>query len=214
MKTRFVLAASVLAALPLAAQRPVRTAATAPAKVAHVTPYVGYMKFGSYLNGPFGTDVRNANGPVYGAQLGLNMSPSIALIGNVGYASSNLEVGVPVLGGINVGSSSVLLYDANVELSMPSMGGAAGGTSIRPFLQAGAGAITAKVTNRLLSVDGTSFAGNAGVGADVSLGQSLGVRLMAKDYVSRFDFKEVSGFSLNNDWSHNIALSAGLRLSF
>ena len=212
MIRHLVLAGSMLAAVPLAAQRPAPVAATA--KVAHVTPYVGYMKFGSYLNGPLGTDIRNANGPVYGAQLGLNMSKNVALIGNVGYASSNLEVGVPIIGGIDVGSSSVLLYDAGVELGMSNIGGAAGGTSIRPFVQAGAGAITAKVSNRLLSVDGTSFAGNAGIGADISLGNALGVRLMAKDYVSKFDFKEVSGFALNNEWSHNVALSAGLRLSF
>jgi hypothetical protein len=213
MIRHIVLAGTVLAA-PLAAQRPINTGATTPAKVAHVTPYVGYMKFGSYLNGPLGTDVRNANGPVYGAQLGLNMSPNIAVVGNVGYSSSNLEVGVPIIGGINVGSSSVLLYDASVELSMSPMGNAAGGTTIRPFVQAGAGAMTAKLSNRFLSVDGTSFAGNAGVGADISLGNSLGVRIMAKDYVSKFDFEEVSGFSLNNKWSHNVALSAGLRLSF
>jgi hypothetical protein len=213
MIRQLVLAGTVLAA-PLAAQRPINSGATGPAKVAHVTPYVGYMKFGSYLNGPLGTDVRNANGPVYGAQIGLNMSPNIAVVGNVGYSSSNLEVGVPIIGGISIGSSSVLLYDASVELSMSPMGAAAGGTTIRPFIQAGAGAVTAKLTNRFVNVDGTSFAGNAGVGADISLGQSLGVRIMAKDYVSKFDFQEVSGFSINNKWSHNVALSAGLRLSF
>jgi hypothetical protein len=215
MLKTLVLAGTALAAVaaPLAAQRSAPVAATAPAKVAHVTPYAGYMKFGSYLNGPLGTSVRNANGLVYGAQLGLKMSPNVALVGNVAYSSSNLEVGLPIIGGVDVGTSSVLLYDAGVELGLP-MSAATGRSAITPFVQAGAGAMTAKLSNSFVNVDGTSFAANAGVGADISFGPSLGLRVMAKDYFGKFDFKEVAGFELNNDWSHNVALSAGLRLSF
>jgi hypothetical protein len=213
MLRHIAIAATVLAAAaPLAAQR--SEAVAARAKVAHVTPYVGYMRFGSFINGPLGTSVRNANGPVYGAQLGLKMTPNLALIGNVAYSSSNLEIGVPILGGIDVGESSLLLYDASVEYGIPVSSGSAGGTSITPFVQAGAGAFTAKLSNSLVNVDATSFAANAGVGADVSFGPSLGLRVMAKDYFGKFDFKEVAGFDINNDWSHNVAFSAGLRLSF
>ena len=88
MIRHLVLAATAIAAVaaPLAAQRPSPAAATAPAKVAHVTPYVGYMKFGSYLTGPLGTSVRNADGLVYGAQLGLKMSPNV---GRCGYKAVN-----------------------------------------------------------------------------------------------------------------------------
>jgi hypothetical protein len=209
----FAATAIAAVAAPLAAQRPSPAAATAPAKVAHVTPYVGYMKFGSYLTGPLGTSVRNADGLLYGAQLGLKMSPNVAVVGNVAYSSSNLEVGLPVLGGISVGESSVLFYDANVELGM-AIGAGTARTSITPFVQLGAGGLTAKLTNSVVDVDATSFAANGGVGADISFGPSLGLRVMAKDYFGKFDFKEVAGFDLNNDWTHNVALSAGLRLSF
>jgi len=34
--------------------------------VARITPYVGYMQFGNYVDGPFGTSVRNAGAPLYG----------------------------------------------------------------------------------------------------------------------------------------------------
>ena len=93
-----------------------------------------------------------------------------------------------------------------------------------PSRASGAGALTAKLTNTIVDVDATSFAANGGIGADISFGPSLGLRVMAKDYFGKFDFREVTSFEIggvdvgglrvNNDWSHNVALSAGLRLSF
>ena len=224
MLRQIVFAATALAvAAPLAAQRPVPVAATA--KAAHVTPYAGYMRFGSFLTGPFGTSVRNENGPVYGAQVGLKVTPNLALIGNVAYSSSNLEVGLPIIGGFDIGESSLLLYDAGVEYAIPLPSAGTGRTAITPFVQAGAGAFTARLkVGGLVDVDATSFAPNAGLGADISFGPSLGLRVMAKDYFGKFDFKEIAnvdidgigigGLKVNNDWSHNVALSAGLRLSF
>src|SRR5687767_294598 len=66
MNIRLVSIASLalaVATLPADAQRPTAT-------VARVTPYVGYMQFGNYVDGPLGTSVRNAGAPLYGVQLG------------------------------------------------------------------------------------------------------------------------------------------------
>ena len=90
-----------------------------------ITPYAGYMKFGNLVNGPLGTSVRGAGGPVFGAEATVGVTRGLALVGNVAYASSDLEVGVPVVGGLSFGRSSALLYDAALRLSVPLNAGAA-----------------------------------------------------------------------------------------
>ena len=91
-----------------------------------ITPYAGYMKFGNLVNGPLGTSVRSAGGPVYGAEATVGITRGLALVGNVAYASSDLEVGVPIVGGLSFGKSSALLYDAALRLSVPLTAGGAG----------------------------------------------------------------------------------------
>ena len=72
----------------------------------HVTPYAGYMIFGDFLKGPVGTSVSNANGPLYGAQLGLRLGRGITLVGNVARASADLKIGLPFVGGLSVVNSA------------------------------------------------------------------------------------------------------------
>jgi hypothetical protein len=85
---------------------------------------------------------------------------------------------------------------------------------IRPFVQVGAGAISYEVNAGPLDLKATNFAGNAGVGADVSLGSNLGLRLMAKDYIGKFDIKQATEIPVEGKLSHNFAISGGLTLSF
>jgi len=174
-----------------------------------LTPYAGYMFSGNILDGPLGTQLSNASGTVYGAQLGINLTDNIALIGNVARTSSSLEVGVPFLGGISVGNSSMWLYDAGLQLSLPS-----GALPIAPFVQVGAGAISHDISTGSISAKSTNMAYNAGLGADLSLGRNFGLRLMAKDYIGRFDIKEATQIPVEGKLAHNWALSAGLRLGF
>lgn len=208
MKTRLVILASLAflaAAIPAHAQRPAAT-------VARVTPYVGYMTFGSYIDGPLGTSVRNAGAPLYGVQLGFDLTPNVAFVGNVGYSSSNLEVGLPILGGLNLGTSNVLLYDAGLQLRLPSVG--ALGRGIAPFVEGGAGAMRTEVSAGPIRTQSTNFAFNYGGGVDLMLTRNLGLRGSVKDYVGKLDLKEPTGFDINTKTTHNWAFSVGLNLGF
>ena len=213
VRTRKLLAAAaaigallILAASPAAAQR-----ATGGAGV-HVAPYAGYLITGSIFEGPFGTRIGSANGPIVGAQLGLDLTPAVAIVGNVGYSSGDLEIGVPVIGGIGVGTSSMWLYDGALQLSVPLQ--ASGGMGIRPFIQGGAGAITQRVSASIAGTDATSFAWNVGGGVDLQFSRNVGLRLMAKDYIGRFDTREAIGFDVDNDYTHNWGITVGLKLGF
>jgi hypothetical protein len=208
--------ALALFAAPLAAQR-TTTVSTGPAPtqkatVFDVTPYAGYMHFGHLIDGPLGTSLKSANAPVIGAQLGLALGPNFGLVGNVAYGSADLQVGVPILGGVDVGTSKHVIYDADLEYRVPMQ--SSGAQSITPFVQAGAGAISTKLQNSLVSTSATNFAFNGGAGVDVTIGRGFGVRAMVKDYVGRFDVSGSTGLPVKGDMAHNIAGSLGVRLSF
>ena len=176
------------------------------------TPYGGYMVFGDYMKGPLGTSLSNAPAPVFGAQLGMRLAPNISLVGNVAAASSDIKAGIPILGGLSVAHSNILLYDAGLQLDIPVT--TMGGTSVSPFIQAGAGAIRYDIQESIMSSTATNFAGNVGLGADVALGNGFGVRVMAKDYIGKFDFKDATFIDYSGETAHRIAFSAGLRMSF
>ena len=46
------------------------------------------------------------------------------------------------------------------------------------------------------------------------LGRNVGLRLLAKDYIGRFDVQEASGLDAEGEIGHNVALSVGLKLGF
>jgi opacity protein-like surface antigen len=207
---RFVLRTSVvglaagLGALPLAAQQ------AAKPTVFDVSPYAGYMMFGKMIEGPVGTSVSSGSGPVYGAQMSLTMAKNIALYGNVGYSSTDLKIGVPIIGGLDVGSSKALLYDGGVELKIPMQAA----SMVTPFVQGGVGAMRYEVSSSFLNTNATNVAYNFGGGVDVKLSPSFGLRLMAKDYLGKFDFKEATSFDLNGKTTNNVALTLGVHFGF
>src|SRR6476646_460425 len=206
---RFVLRTSVvglaasLGALPLAAQQ-------AKPTVFDVSPYAGYMMFGKLFEGPIGTSISAGSGPVYGAQMSLTMAKNVALYGNVGYSSSDLKIGLPIIGGLDVGSSKALLYDGGVELKVPMQAA----SMVTPFVQGGIGAIRYEVASGFLNTNATNVAYNFGGGVDVKLSPSFGVRLLAKDYLGKFDFKEATSFNLNGKTTNNVALTLGVNFGF
>jgi len=190
------------------------TSRTLNARLFQITPYTGYMIFGDLVDGPLGTSVRSAGGALYGAQLGMKIAPSLALVGNVAYSSGDLQVGIPFLGGISVGKSRALLTDASLQLDIPMP--PSGGLGLAPFVQAGVGAIRYDIDlgASLLQTRATNFAGNVGVGADLPLGRTAALRFMAKDYIGKFDLKEATYLDVGGKTTHNWALSAGVRLDF
>lgn len=173
-----------------------------------VTPYAGYMLFGDFIDGPVGTSIGNAGGALLGAQLGVAITPNVAVVGNVARASGDINLGIPFLDGITVGSSSAWMFDGALQLALPLSG-----SVFKPFVQLGAGAMrhTVKIG---LSTDATNFVGTLGAGADIGLTQNIGLRLMAKDYVGRFDVREATTIDYKPDIAHNVGLSAGLKIAF
>ena len=176
-----------------------------------VSPYAGFMVFGDILGGPFGANLTNSGGPVYGIQANLPLGSTLSVIGNVGYSQPDLQFGVPILGGMTFGKSDVWMYDAGLQFSAPTMRGS---RSIVPFLQVGAGGMKYDVQVSGLNRSASNVAFNAGVGADIPLAQNLGLRLFAKDYIGKFDVNEAAGVDYEAQTSHNFALSAGLKLQF
>lgn len=174
-----------------------------------ITPYAGYMKFGNLISGPLGTSVRNAGAAVYGAEASLGLTRGIALVGNVAYSQPGLEIGAPLIGGVSVGHSSVLLYDAALRLKLPV---GAAGLPISPFLQGGAGYVRQSIDLGPATTHATNFAYNVGAGADVALAPRFGLQLMVKDYIGKFDAREATGLNVDTETTHNFAVSAGLRL--
>ena len=175
-----------------------------------ITPYAGYMKFGNLVSGPFGTDLRNGGSAVYGAEATLGLTRGLALVGNVAYSKPDLEIGAPIIGGVSVGQSSVLLYDAALRLRVPLTGG----LPISPFVQGGAGAVRQSFDLGPVSTHSTNVAYNVGAGADVGIAPRLGLQLMVKDYIGKFDAQEAAVVNVDTKTTHNIAVSAGLRLGF
>ncbi|MCC6927669.1 MAG: outer membrane beta-barrel protein [Gemmatimonadaceae bacterium] len=208
-----VAAAALLSLLALAALviLPARVQAQKPV-VARLTPYVGYMAFGDYVDGPIGTRITNSNSALYGVTAGLDLSRNVSLVGNIGYTDSNVRVGLPIIGGVNIADSKVLLYDGGLQFRLPQ--GGALGTGIAPFVEVGAGAIRYEVRTGPLTTNATNFAGNFGGGLDLQLNRSIALRGAVKDYVGKFDFHEATSFDLSSKVAHNVAFTVGITLGF
>lgn len=177
---------------------------------ASITPYAGYLITGDWYSGPIGTSISVTNAPLFGVQGAVPLAPSISLVGNVAYAKGDLRIGLPLVGGVNVGSASTWMYDVGVEV-----GGLKGKVvGIAPYVQGGIGGMTNEISNKLLNVSSTSFAFTAGIGADLGVSEGFTIRVQAKDWISRFNSKDAVGFKVDGNLAHNIALSAGVRLSF
>ena len=176
-----------------------------------ISPYAGYMMFGDIVGGPLGTTLSSSSGSVFGVQGNLPLGSMLSVVGNVAYSEPQLKFGVPILGGINFGKSEVWIYDAGFQFSAPTLRAQ---RSIVPFAQVGAGGMRYNVTVAGISRKASNLAFNAGLGADIPLAQNVGLRLFAKDYIGKFDINEAAGIDYDAKTSHNIALTAGLKLQF
>ena len=42
----------------------------------------------------------------------------------------------------------------------------------------------------------------------------MALRVLAKDYIGKFNFKDATGLGINGETAHNLAFTAGLRFDF
>ena len=176
-----------------------------------ITPYGGYMVFGHIADGPLGTSLTTASAPGYGAQVNLPIGSTLSVVGNLAYSQPSLRIGLPIVGGYNFGKSDVWMYDAGLQFSAPVMSGQ---RSIIPFVQAGVGGMKYNVQVSGVNTNASNLAFNAGIGADLPLAQNVGLRIMAKDYIGKFDVNEATSLNYDAKSSNNFAISAGLKLGF
>ena len=174
-----------------------------------ISPYAGYLISESLVEGPLNTALGVTNAPVYGIQASLPLAPSASLVGTFGYASGDLEVGLPVIGGIGVGSSSATVFDAAVELR-----GSLGAARFLPLVQLGGGAMHRRVTVAGLTGKTTDFVVSGGVGADLPITHNVAMRFMAKDYYGKADFGSLGSYSAKTRDIHTLAISGGIRIAF
>ena len=201
-------AALALTAAPLAAQ----TAAKASLPLAEISPYIGYFMASNIAEGPLGTSLTSGSGALYGAQVRIPLVPSVAVIGNFGYSTGKLTFGVPILGGVSFGDAKTFLYDGGLQLSAPAL--ARGTKALIPFAQVGVGGVRREITAGGISSTSTNLAWNAGFGADMQIVPGIGVRVLMKDYIGKFDIKEATGFDVKSRTMNDWALSVGVNLSF
>jgi hypothetical protein len=218
-KTTTILGAAIAAAaVPMQAQQTTATTSiiTGRPSVLSVTPYAGYMKFGELARVDANTQLSHKNGPLYGAQASLDVTRNLAFVGNFAYSKTQRTFG-DGLGGaqdLSVGDVGFWLYDGNVELKAPLGVRAA---TFTPIVQAGVGQVRYSSDANDLSPATTSTAFNAGLGADFTV-RAVGVRVMAKDYVTSLDWNRAENVRLRdnvkNNVAHNLAFTAGLKLAF
>ena len=197
-----------LAITPLAAQ----TATSASLPLVEVSPYVGYFMASNIAEGPLGTSLSSGSGALYGAQVRIPLVPAVAVIGNFGYTTGKLTFGVPILGGVSFGDAKTYLYDGGLQLSAPAL--ARGKAALIPFAQVGVGAVRREIAAGGISNESTNLAWNAGFGADMAIVPGIGVRVLMKDYIGKFDIKEATGMDVKSRTMNDWGLSVGVNLSF
>ena len=201
-------AALGLIAAPLAAQ----TVTSSSLPLAEVSPYVGYFLASNIAEGPLGTSLSSGSGALYGAQVRVPLLPSVAVIGNFGYSTGKLRFGVPILGGVSFGDAKTFLYDGGLQLSAPAL--ARGSRALIPFAQVGVGGVRREISAGGISNASTNLAWNAGFGADMQIVPGIGMRLLMKDYIGKFDIREATGIDAKSRTMNDWGLSLGVNLSF
>ena len=221
MKKLFVGAAllgTTLAAAPASAQM-TGDPVTSGHGSFYVSPYAGYMIFGNLFTFADGTEYSNEDGGLYGVQAGFSFSPNFSLIGNFGYTKSKFTLETETTTTPASGDLGIFLYDANLQFRLPFVSDMTRDSWIAPVGQVGVGAIKYTTdTDDFRSEGDTDVAFNFGVGADFQIMKTVGLRLMAKDYITSLSWSDPDDVNFRDDvdgnTAHNIALTVGLNFGF
>ena len=214
---KLIVSAALLAAVaaPLSAQQ-----AGQPVTAGHgsfyVGPYAGYMFFGDLYESSGNVDYSNEDGALYGAQAGFSVSPNFSILGNLGYSKSKFTLENLPGGTQNVsGDIGAWLYDADLQFRLPFQ---QKDSWIAPFVQVGAGAIRySSDYNNFNSKSQTNVAFNGGIGADFQWNKVIGVRILAKDYVTSLKWSNDNTIGtdvVKGQTAHNWGITAGLNFGF
>ena len=184
-----------------------------------LVPYAGYMIYGDLAEFDNGVEFSNEDGPLYGVQAGVSFSPNFALIGNFAYNKSKFTAEIPGVGtgnDVNLsGDIGIFLYDASLQFRLPFVANRQGST-VAPFAQVGAGAIRYSFDSDDIGDDSadSKVAFNVGAGIDFQLTPNIGLRFMAKDYITSLSFEQLGdvGDDDGSKLSNNFALTAGLKI--
>ena len=192
---RAALAAALVGALPALAM-PAAAQDAPAARALELRPFVG-----AYV--PTG-DQRDLleDAVLVGAQASYRVTPAFAVTGTVGWSPSTDR--------ITAGDQTldVLQYDVGAELRAPDWY-AGGAVTFSPFVGIGVGGRT--YSYRDLDADSrTDVAGYGAIGGDLGFGR-WGLRLEARDYVSRFEPLVGTGDAATRN---DVTIAAGLTLSF
>ncbi|MCI0435081.1 MAG: hypothetical protein L0271_15785 [Gemmatimonadetes bacterium] len=172
-----------------------------------VAPLAGAMVFGDMVRGPLGSSLTMASGALFGAQVSAPIAGPLAVYGSGSWASSDIEIGVPFIGGLDVGDADVLFADAGLELR-------ANTGHARPFLQLGAGLAHYSVRHPMLDIDSDNLILVGGAGVDIPVLPALGLRILVRDHVGAPDLREALLIPVEARTSHNLSLSLGLAFGF
>ncbi|MGQ0815810.1 MAG: outer membrane beta-barrel protein [Gemmatimonadota bacterium] len=174
-----------------------------------IAPFGGYLLSQRFMDGPLGTSLDVVSSSVYGVQASLPLAPSASIIGSIGHGSGDLEAGLPIIGGISVGTTSTTLFDASVELRFERKA-----ARFIPLVQLGGGAIRREVTVAGMSASTTDFQVSGALGADFPLASNIALRVLAKDHYGKADFGSIGSLDARTDDLHAVALTGGLRIAF
>ena len=176
-----------------------------------IGPYAGYMMFGDLFDFPGPAEQSVENSALFGAQAGINLSPSVALLGNLGYAKSAFTLENDATGTSDriSGDLGIFLYDASLQFRIPM-----GNARISPLAQVGVGAIKYTLDTDDLFGESTSndIAFNVGLGADVAIARGIALRLMAKDYITSLSWNDFEDVDFDDNAGENVAHNIGLTL--
>lgn len=190
----------VVTALTLTAAR---LAAQAPGSAIMFRPVVG-----AFL--PTGTQRDMLKSAVLvGGQLGLEISQNVAVTGSFGWAPSKDRTLVTIATRPLDQTLDVFQYDLGLETRLPV---SAGLFEVAPYVGAGAGGRSYNY-RKLTAPSQTNLSGYGALGLDiVPLGSGIGLRLEARDNISKFS--GLQGELTKSTRRNDVAITTGLTWRF